>query len=133
MFGWILCIALVLDSGFGKTPTQTVDLIELNHALASDGKAMFTQVILRKWSHDYRRWDVVSWCIPSSIDGMPRKVRDHYEVKFGNFASGPLVVSSAMFIETTTIGDPERNEKRLFPESMREGLITNGRPAKTIR
>ena len=127
MLSVTLAILAILGSGSRQAvPSQQVDLIELNHCLSDCGTELFTQVIFRKWSPDYRRHDVVAWSIPGSLDEMPRLVGGVYEVRVKKSHCRPVVVRAAKFIETTTIGDPERLEKRLLDERLRCGLISIG-------
>jgi hypothetical protein len=122
-----IILAIILGSGSRQSvPSQQVDLIELNHCLSDCGTELFTQVIFREWSPEYRRHDVVAWSIPSSLDEMPRLVGGAYEVRVKKSHCRPIVVKSAKFIETTTIGDPERLEKRLLDEKLRYGLMSIG-------
>lgn len=122
-----IILAIILGGGSRQSaPSQQVDLIELNHCVSDCGRELFTQVIFRNWSPDYRHQDVVAWIIPSGPDEMPREVGKRYEVRTARPGCRAIVVRSAMFIETTTIGDPERNERRLFAEELRYGLISIG-------
>lgn len=63
-----IILAIILGSGSRQSlPSQQVDLIELNHCVSDCGRELFTQVIFRNWSPDYRRQSEMSGgCLPRS-------------------------------------------------------------------
>lgn len=102
------------------------DLMELNHVYGQDGEHDFDQVIFYRWSPDYRRHDILEWWL---VDGevkidkrkkLAEKMLSHNRVGAGSTAR--YVVVSSLFIETTTIVDRERYQKRFVPTDQRGRL-----------
>ncbi len=113
---WML-LAIVI--GVRGTNHEEVDLIELNHKLSESGAHQFDQVILWKWSPDYRRFNVQHWFIPRDPSEYPAKAGELYQC-FGFYHDQKrILIRSKMFRETWTTHDPERENTRLFPTELR--------------
>ena len=118
----MLAILLVLASGGFGNEIRQFDLMELNHCQTADGLMRFDQIILWDWSPDYRRWHVQYWIMASDRSCHPVRVGNRYECHWTNGANR-IVFSAKLFRETWTIGDPERENIRLFPVDMRRKLV----------
>lgn len=105
-----------------STPTQTVDLIELNHYQSSDGCQFFDQIIFWEWSPDYRRYHAMGWVIVDQPTQLPAKDAQGYAVRVNRFGR-EYIVRSAKYRETTTQNDPERVNLKLLREDLRSGMI----------
>ncbi len=114
---WIILLLLPIS-----TPTQTVDLIELNHYQSADGCQLFDQLIFWEWSPDYRRFDAMGWVILSETSQLPTKNAQGYAVRVNRFGRD-YIVRSAKYRETTTQNDPERVNLRMLREDLRRGMI----------
>lgn len=114
---WLILLLLPLS-----TPTQTVDLIELNHYRPADGCQVFDQLIFWEWSPDYRRYHAMGWVIVDQPTQLPAKDAQGYAVRVNRFGRD-YIVRSAKYRETTTQNDPERVNLRLLREDLRRGMI----------
>ena len=117
----ILLLILILGSGHGKRqPDASCDLLELNHFYSDNGKHAYDQFILYDWCPQYRRHNVVAWVIPGPLD-WPVKRGEWWVMKW-NYYEGDKNVRARMFIETHSMADPERLNRKLHDERLREGL-----------
>jgi len=119
---WMLLL-LVLSGRHSVNCDDLIEseLMELNHAVTCDGVCRFDQLILWKWSPDYRRWDAHYW----AIVGMGGELAE-YPVNVGKFhecrinrEGRRIVIRSKLFRETWTVGDPERENLKLQPAEFR--------------
>lgn len=119
---WMLFV-LVLSGHHSASFDDRIDaeLMELNHSISCDGVCRFDQIILWKWSPDYRRWDAQYWAIVGLNDALA-----DYPVKHGEFHEcrinrdgRRIAIRARMFRETWTSGDPERENARFFPIELR--------------
>lgn len=110
----VLLLALFLDGG--SQPVKHVGLIELNHCYSCDGSHKFDQVILWERSPDYRRWDAHFWRIVKDLDAPIQIGPSFHEYSDGE---RKIVVRSALYRETWTTTDPERDSAKLFPVMLR--------------
>lgn len=118
MPAWTLLIACHL--GHLAAPYEAeVDLIEVNHTYTIEGRHLLDQVILWDWSESRGEYLVVAWqCLesrPVKRDGKRRVVWDKRRDGFG------AVVAPAMK-ESWTVGDPERENIKVWPEKFRRRL-----------
>lgn len=119
---WMLLVVLL--SGHHLTRHDDLiecELMELNHSVSCDGVSRFDQVILWRWSPDYRRWEVQYWAMvgtTGSVAEYPAAVGKRYECRLTNNGRRVLM-RSKLFRETWTDIDPERENIRLFPVQMR--------------
>lgn len=112
----MLWILLSIAMGSGKVDREQVDLIELNHKCSENECLQFDQVIIWKWSPEYRRYNVQHWFIVSALPGYPTRVGEFYQCYSDN---KKILFRSKMFRETWTHNDPERDNLKLFPIEMR--------------
>lgn len=114
---WLILLLLPLS-----TPTQTVDMIELNHYQSADGCQIFDQLIFWDWSPDYRRYHAMGWVIISETSQLPTRNAQGYAVRVER-SGRDYIVRSAMYRETATQNDPERINLKLLPQELRRGMI----------
>ena len=116
----MLWILLAIAIGSGKVDRAEVDMIELNHKCSENECVQFDQVIIWKWSHDYRRYDAQHWFIPRSEMECPVKVGEFYQC-FGYCSDNTtrILFRSKMYRETWTTNDPERENLKLFQMNLR--------------
>jgi len=115
----MLWILLALAIGSNKIDRAEVDLIELNHRGSEDGCLQFDQVIIWKWSPNYRRYDAQYWFIVNSLPGYPVQAGEFYQCYGCRPDQQRIMFRSKMFRETWTTDDPERENIKLFPIEMR--------------
>ena len=124
----LILLLLLMDSGrLGGYQRADVDLIELNHHYDDLGRHCYDQVVLWRWSEDYRRYDVADWTLVERLEQYP--TRGHTGlwiviVDKSTSINGRWMIVSSMYRETWSfIKDPERMNKRYFNEKYRVGLI----------
>jgi len=103
-----LFLLLVLICDGRRVNTMQVDLVEVNHTHDADGKFRFTQIIAWNWSHDYRRYDVVTWWMPNNLS--------EYQSK-----NGMRIIGQSKR-QTWTNYDPEVRNRDLFPCDNRDSF-----------
>ncbi len=115
---WMLLVLVLAGPRVGGEIRIESELMELNHSYTCEGKHRFDQVIMWKWSPDYRRWNVRRWRIISNLSEYPEKNGSQHfcTVKQGD---RNVVMQSRLYRETWTIGDPERENALLFPVELR--------------
>ena len=120
----IIAIGLAwLDGGGIKEPSERVDLIEVNHHHDELGRHCYDQAILRRWSPDYRRYEVCGWKLLERLDAYPTRSNGFYRASWIS-RDYNVSVTSELMIETWSVGvDPEREAKKLTEEKHREGLV----------
>lgn len=116
-----------VGSGAAAQPTQTVDLIELNHKYCDvTGRLQFDQVIFWEWSPDYRRYDAVGWGLINdrhSLDELPDKRGKWYFCSVNWHRSGiskSQRFRALLYRETHTTYDPEQASRKLNRNSQSE-------------
>lgn len=106
---------------------QEVRLIELNHFYDDLGRHAYDQVILYEWSPDYRRYHVIAWSlVEDQLTRFPTydSHRNVYFVRwYDRDKKVRMAVYSKLYRETWSLTDPERENKALFDERYRTGLI----------
>ncbi len=118
----LLLILCWLHGGVDLPRVQHVDLIELNHYQSDNCQMGFTQLIFWEWSADYRRYHVVGWTFPTNLKSIPQRSGGVFVCTL-KYSERLYRVQAPLFRETETNFDPERRNLRLFPESMRAGMI----------
>jgi len=113
---WLLLATVI---GTSQIDRAAVDLIELNHKYSETGCLNFDQVIIWKWSPDYRRYNAQHWFIVSSEPGYPVQAGEFYQCRQTDLNGRRILFRSKMFRETWTTNDPERENLKLFPLQMR--------------
>jgi hypothetical protein len=103
---------------------ECVDLIELNHKYAPDGKHTFSQVIFYErlpYNGKYRVRDWVLVDDRESLNAIPIEQNGVYVSTF--VRSGNLyIVRSRMRRESWTQTDPEIEDARIYPKNTRRPL-----------
>ncbi len=120
----ILFSILMLD-GFSRHQPQVYrcSVIELNHRY-SLGQHCYTQIIIWKWDEAVGRHDVSAWWLvePDKLESLPRRVGNHWAVDHTSHEGKRFSVRSAIYRETWTDNDPERDNKLVRPEHTRHAL-----------
>ncbi len=103
---------------------QTVDLIELNHFVDDEGREVFRQLVFYDWSDTDRRFNVRAWRLVKHENQLPTRHwnPDRHECKWHD--DGLLRrVSAPQMRETWSQQDPERINRKHFPEKERVPLF----------
>ena len=109
----ILSLLLALGIfGYAEYPSTHVDLIELSHVYDTKGRLIFDQVIFWEQNRANGRFQVRSWtlcndCYPITFDGITK------------FESAEYRAHSTLFRESWSQEDPERANKKHWPEDQR--------------
>lgn len=131
----ILLLILFLDVRIAHEQPicESVDLIELNHKYATDGKHTFSQVIFWERIPQNGKYRVRDWVIVDdreSLNAIPIKQNALYESQF--VKNGIYYhVRSRGFRESWTTKDPEVEDGRLHPKHLRK-LLTKPIKEKNI-
>lgn len=116
----LLLLTLFLGSGRHVHKTESVEMVELNHHHDyQTGKHSYDQIIFYEWSHDYTRYHVIAWGIVEKPEHFPTKDPRGYKCDFKGYT-----VYATSFRESWTVVDPERQNKKLFPDERRLGFRT---------
>lgn len=102
---------------------DSVDLIEINHVIQSDGRAEFTQIIFYDWVADEGRFQIRTWRMHKQVQRAPYfdGNADRYTLRF--YDKGLLrEVHSKSVRHTWTNYDPEVAERKVLPVHKRRGL-----------
>jgi hypothetical protein len=127
----ILFIAL-LSVPIAFSTHEHVDAIELNHSFDARGRLIYDQLIFWERTPTTGRFQVRAWCLVDDREGMNRRpLRNDnglYECDVVD-TSERLTrrIVSRLFRESWTHIDPEREDKRLHPESLRIELVKRKR------
>lgn len=114
----LLMLTLLLGSGRHTSRTETAEMVELNHHHDYlTGKHSYDQIIFYEWSESYKRYHVIAWALVSTPESMPTKDPRGYKCDF----RGSTVYAKS-FRESWTVVDPERANKKWFPEDRRIGF-----------
>lgn len=122
---YLILLALFLgNSGGTRQPHETCDLIELNAYYDDCGKLAYRQYIFYDYSPDYRRYDVVFWCLESDAGPVIKRGGKYNVVFIDRMAkSTRKTMQAKLYRETHTVTDPERENKRFLSEVMRRVLV----------
>ncbi len=124
---WLFLITVGVGPGIGSDniADQRVDLIELNHFIDQEGREVFRQVLFYDWSNAHRRYVVRAWRLVKSESQLPRRYWSPARYQCVWHDDGLLrEVSAPSFRETWTQQDPERQNRKLLPETERVPLAT---------
>jgi len=111
---------------------EHVDAIELNHSFDARGKLVYDQLIFWERTPTTGRFQVRAWCLVDDRDGINRRpIRNDnglYEcdVVDKNERLTRRIVSR-LFRESWSQVDPEREDKKRHPESLRIELVKRKR------
>jgi len=114
-------LAIEITLQWSQPIDQFVDLIELNHKYAADGKHTFSQVIFWQRLPQNGKYRVREWVIPDdreSLSSFPVKRHGLYESQF--VKNGIYYrVRSPLFRESWTMKDPEVEDGKIHPKHTR--------------
>jgi hypothetical protein len=133
-----LVIALVFGVGFSFIAFEHVDAIELNHFFDAKGRLVYDQVIFREWQPSTGRFHVRQWTLIDDRDPISKRPLKNeqtgiYSVEyFDADAKATRKVVSRVFKESWTQHDPEREDKKAFPESLRFALSKKIKPSEQV-
>jgi hypothetical protein len=101
--------------GSAEYPSTHVDCIELSHIFDMKGRIIYDQMIAWEWNPTNGKFQVRGWCLcnedyPITFDGITKFENKDYRLH------------SPLFRESWSILDPERENKKVWPESMRYAL-----------
>lgn len=111
---------------------EQVDAIELNHFFDPRGQLVYDQVIFFERTPTTGRFQVRAWCLVDDRETMNRRplLNDNglYEC-FAVDSNEQLTrrIVSRVFRESWSQVDPEREDKKRFPESLRIELVKRKR------
>ena len=116
-----------LSSGLTEDMTAQaaqVDLIELNHFVDKEGREVFQQTVFYDWSKTHRQFHVRAWRLVRHSRQLPkRKWNPNRYVCVWLGKQGRRQVSAPQMRETWTQQDPERVNRPLLSEDMRQPLF----------
>ena len=115
-----MLLMFLLGSHHNKQPTQQVDRVEVNRCEDDEGNECYTQVIIWRWSHDYRRHDAAGWTMEFD---MPTPRGDGWLVRAGKWV---VYTEDLRRSYTPTRLDPERVNQRRFGAHHRGLILPRG-------
>lgn len=121
----LLLLLLAADLPHGPPDRlDQVDRIELNHLICPEtGEPRLTQVIYWRWRYDLEQHHVTAWRLVDRRQPF-RILRDAvgpYERRVDQ--DGTLrIIRARVYCETTTVNDPEVDDRQLLPQDQRTGL-----------
>ena len=128
--GFFLLIAIASAGSTARSTDQQMDLIELNHFYDEHGRHVFDQVIFYTWSESHRRFHVQAWRLVKHSSQLPVETWNPGGYRCTWHDDGVLrTVRAPAYRETWTQVDPERTNRKLFPQDQRLGLIKPVRSA----
>lgn len=100
---------------------QRCDLIELNHVTDECGDYCFTQVLIWNWKPEVCRYHIDGWWMVdrTNLHLLPYKSADGWRVYRYDSHGKRSIVAARAYRERTTIGDPEKDDKKLWHETWR--------------
>jgi hypothetical protein len=129
-----LAIALIIGVGSQFIAFDHVDAIELNHFYDTKGHLVYDQVVFRHWHKSTGRFHVRQWTLIDDRDPISKRpIKNEqtgvYSVEyFDTDAKTTRKVVSRVFRESWTQTDPEREDKKALPESLRYSLSKKKQP-----
>ncbi len=120
----IVIAVLLLDGSRIRPHVYSCSVIELNHRYNEIGQHCYSQVILWQWDGSSRRHDVSAWWLvePNHVLQLPQRSGNRWQVFYHDNVGKQWRIVSSVYRETTTTNDPERDNKLLKPEHLREGV-----------
>jgi hypothetical protein len=115
----VMLLTIMVAIGHGSSVhVRHFDLIELNHCYSAEGAKCFDQVILWDWSPDYRRWHAQHWVMPYDCNYPEKHGAGTHSFRWVDSTSC-IEYRAKLYRETWTLGDPERQNLKLFPAELR--------------
>lgn len=129
-------LALVLGVGFSSQfiAFEHVDAIELSHFYDAKGRLIYDQVIFWDRTPTTGKMEVRSWCLVEDRNEQTRRpIKNEqnglYSVEYYDTDSKTIrKVVSRIYRESWSQSDPERENKKTFPESLRVALAKKNQP-----
>ena len=125
---FILVAILSVPLRFETIVSEYVDCIELNHFFDDRGRLVYDQVIFYEQTPTTGKFQVRAWCLVEDRELLNRRpikneVTALYEVEYVD-TNDRLAhrIRSRLFRESWSQSDPERDDKKKHPESLRIGL-----------
>lgn len=121
----ILLLLLLLLPPNPTTPTEHIDLIEINHKYDPPGKTNFTQIIYWKKHPQTRKYQVQHWHLAQQPDHYPTK-HPILNIWYNNFKDDKNNwhwTKTNQIKETWTHFDPEINNQKIIPTQNRYQLL----------
>lgn len=126
MFGALLALSVTaLSTGHehSLTARQRVDLIELHHSYDEVGRHVFDQLVFYEWSHKRGTYRVIAWRMVKREAQLPKRTFTPLGYRCLWQDDGVLrEIWSPLFRETWSQFDPERANRKVFPEAGRPEL-----------
>jgi hypothetical protein len=130
----LFLIFMLLDNPIkDNTLRESTDLIELNHQYGKKGEHVFDQIIFWEILPETRKLKVRAWTLADYDNSHKRfalkKLDNIYTVTyFDQDVRAERKITSRIFRESWTHEDPERENKKLYNENTRTGLIKPPKP-----
>lgn len=112
----------VLEAGRGhQAKRYHFDVIELNHKCDEYGRHCYDQIILWNWKPEVQEHHVEGWWLVdvNILNMYPRRKPSEFIVYKKGLFDRCYAVVGKVFIETTTVYDPERMDKEHWDERLR--------------
>jgi len=123
---WLLSLGIGMF-GLAEHPSTHVDCIELSHIFDMKGRPVYDQMIAWEWNPANGKFQVRGWCLcdkeyPITFDGITKFENKDYRLH------------SRLFRESWTHSDsdPERLNKKVWPESLRHALPLKQKGPKRV-
>lgn len=136
----ILCLCVGVGSLGGSFGIkERCDMMELNHYYDKDGRQIYDQVIYWRRRPQDGKYEVREWALVEdreSVNNRPCKNENSGMWESYYKRSGDdyyLIVTSPIFKESHTMYDPERENKKMTPETSRIGLYNKKRMESIIK
>jgi hypothetical protein len=125
LFRLFIFAVLMLD-GYSRieTPRREYSMIELNHRYNEFGQPCYSQIIIWQWDGSVGRHDVVAWWLvePDKLEKLPQRRGQFWQVDHRDKDNRQFRIVAKIYRETKTTTDPERDNKLLKPENLRQGI-----------
>jgi hypothetical protein len=122
-FGLVLATFVGGNFAENTVARERVDLIELNHFIDDTGRHVFDQLIFYDWSDEHGRYHVRAWRLIKSPSQFPTRHWQPACYRCVWHDDGVLrEVWAETFRETWSQQDPERANRKIFPEDQRTEL-----------
>jgi len=122
----LVILLLVSIIPYDNVVVDEVDVTEINHFHDENGRLVFDQIILYRWSYRDSRHYVVAWRMLKTSAQVPRYDvrRKMYVATWHDTQDGDVlrrVISKSVRV-TFTQHDPELSERQFLPKEKRCGL-----------
>ena len=129
MLALLLVVILSVPLRLENHVSEFVDCIELNHFYDARARLVYDQVVFYEWTPTTGKFQVRAWCLVDDREQLNRRPIKNEET--GIYESEYLDtntrlirrIRSRLFRESWSQLDPERENKRVHPESLRIELV----------